>query len=112
MKRPDAILSEVVRLVAARCGIPTEQVGPETRLLHDLQIDGDDAAELIETFCGQFDMSSEGFNFSLYFNSEVTVERFVSILTRDRSRLLERDELRVKDLVVAAQEKRFGARCD
>jgi len=41
----------VAAFVAEQCGVAVERIGPDTRLLHDLAIDGDDAAESIAAFC-------------------------------------------------------------
>lgn len=43
----DNIENEVAAVVAARAGIPVEEVKSDTRLWHDLKLGGDDFADLI-----------------------------------------------------------------
>jgi hypothetical protein len=98
---------QVTVFVAERMGIPVEQINPDSRLLHDLRIDGDDADELLEEFFRRFDVHRGRFDFSRFFNGEAGIEQMIALFTRDRSRLLEREPLRVSDLVNAARERRF-----
>ncbi len=44
----DHIEVDVLRIVASHAGIPREHVSPGARLWHDLQLAGDDFADLIE----------------------------------------------------------------
>ena len=45
----DRIDDEVAAIVAAHAGIPIDQVGPGTRLWHDLKLAGDEFGEVIES---------------------------------------------------------------
>jgi len=46
-------------------------------------------------------------NFSLYFNSEITIDGLMALFTRDKTKMLEREELRISDLAEAVREKRL-----
>jgi len=47
-KGTDQLEGEVAKVVAAHAGVPVEQVGPSTRLWHDLRLAGEDFADVIE----------------------------------------------------------------
>lgn len=98
---------QIVLLVAERLGIPADQIHPGTRLLHDLRVDGDDAEELLDEFFRRFEVHPGRFEFSRFFNSEAGIEQTLALFTRDRSRLDEREPLRVKDLIQAATDRKF-----
>lgn len=62
---------EVRKLVAARSGQRLELIKSDSRLFHDLGIDGDDAEELLVAFGERFNLPINDFPFAQYFGSEV-----------------------------------------
>ena len=85
-----------------------KELTPETGLLHDLGIDGDDAYELIEAFCEEFNIQNmSAFDFSTYFGPEVG-DLFILLycLVFDRDKLL-RIPITLRDLVKSAEAKRW-----
>ncbi len=48
-----------------------ERLTPDTRLLHDLGIDGDDAEEILTDFAEQFQVDLSAFRFTEHFGSEL-----------------------------------------
>lgn len=57
-------------LVCRKTGLKAEDVRSESRLLHDLGITGDDAAEFIEEFAQIFSVDMSAFPFRRYFTGE------------------------------------------
>ncbi len=103
----DDVSRQLVLFVAEWLGIPSDQIRPETRLLHDLHVDGDDASELLDEFFRRFEVHPGRFEFSRFFNGEAGIEQMLALVTRDRSRLDEREALRVGDLIRVATERKF-----
>ncbi len=67
----DEIFARVKAFVAEHHRIAEKKFNPDTRLVEDLGIDGDDAVELIEAFCDEFEIQDmSDFNFSNYFGPE------------------------------------------
>ncbi|QJE98961.1 DUF1493 family protein [Luteolibacter luteus] len=63
-------LSEVTRFVAGEIGCDPSKLTPATRLLEDLGIDGDDAAELMESFAFRFAVDLTGYDHRRHFGPE------------------------------------------
>ena len=78
----------VAGMVAKKCGLKQPQVRPDSRLLHDLNIDGDDAAELIQEICTHFSINMGGFVFDEFFGSEGRFFNPFWFLRRNSSRHL------------------------
>ena len=57
----------IIRLVAAKAGLNPIDISLSSRLLHDLKIDGDDAAELLSNYSEVFQVDISGFNFMVHF---------------------------------------------
>jgi hypothetical protein len=84
------------------------QIGLETRLLHDLDITGDDAAEFITCFAEEFRVDISKFRFEDYFGPEPSLANPFWWLPKERASLRERcQELSVAKLVEAAQKRRL-----
>jgi len=60
----------IIKLIADQSGVKPEQISLETRLNHDLSIDGDDADELLESYAEVFSVDMTGFQWSKYFRDE------------------------------------------
>jgi acyl carrier protein len=67
------LADEVRTLLANQCGVSEDRISSSTRLLDDLGIDGDDAAELLEAFAAKFDVDLSGFDFQSFFHSEAAL---------------------------------------
>jgi len=68
-------------------------------------VDGDDAAELMEAFAGEFDVDLAGFDFSQYFGSEgfnPFYDIFVPLFRRDK---LKHTEITLQDLASSTEAK-------
>ena len=64
------IEKRVIHLVSEETGANINKISPETALLHDLGVDGDDADEFIIRFADEFDVDISEFQFEEYFGSE------------------------------------------
>jgi acyl carrier protein len=65
-----AIADEVMQFVANARGMSLGRIHPDSRLLEDLGLDGDDALELMLDFFERFHVSKDGFVFNQYFGPE------------------------------------------
>lgn len=63
----------IIRFIARKTGLQIEEVTPSSRLLHDLQTDGDDAEELLTEYSEAFKVDLTGFNFGSHFRSEPNI---------------------------------------
>ena len=61
---------EVFQFVADECGVPRERLALETRLLHDLKIDGAGGTDLVERFANRFGVELKEFRNELHFGPE------------------------------------------
>ena len=52
--QPDHLDPELLRILAHRCGRPPDEMLPETHIVFDLGIDGEDCAELIDDIEARF----------------------------------------------------------
>ncbi|MDP3024437.1 MAG: DUF1493 family protein [candidate division Zixibacteria bacterium] len=64
------ILEKIKDFVAENLVVKKEKLTAGTRLLEDLGIDGDDAAEFIEVFSKKFDIDMTDFVFEKHFGQE------------------------------------------
>ena len=85
-----------------------EELTPDTRLLHDLGIDGDEGNELLEAFCEEFDIQNMSeIDLSAYFGPEGgDLFIFLYYLVFDRDKFL-RIPITLRDLVKSAEAKRW-----
>ena len=63
-------LQAVSQFVSEELGVPATRIKPETRLLHDLGVDGDDAGDLLQHFSARFHVDLSAFRFSWHFGPE------------------------------------------
>jgi acyl carrier protein len=63
-------VEEVRALIVEQANVLPERVTPETRLLHDLGIDGDDAVELLLAFEQRFGVDLAALQFGRHFGPE------------------------------------------
>jgi acyl carrier protein len=105
--RREFIEDRVKELIADELAVRPEELGPGTRILHDLGADGMDGYELMERFRERFDVDMSEFQFGLHFGPE-GCEPF-SLLYR---LVFARDKLKhvpitVNDLVEAAERGKW-----
>ena len=63
-------LQAVREFVSDELGVPAARIKPETRLLHDLGVDGNDAGDLLQHFSARFHVDLSAFHFSSHFGPE------------------------------------------
>ena len=66
----DELTQDVVHFVSKEIGEKLSHLQPNSRILHDLGVDGDDAFELIIKFCKHYEVDSSDFQYNQYFGSE------------------------------------------
>ena len=95
----------VREFVSKEIGVPSARIKPETRLLHDLGVDGDDAGDLFEHFSARFHVDISAFQFSRHFGPEAGPNPLYYIWCRLFARHREQDDLPVtiQDLAEAAE---------
>ena len=59
--------ADVAAFIAQQTKEPLSNLAPETRLLHDLRLDGDDAHNFLSEFATRFDVDLTTFSFLEYF---------------------------------------------
>ncbi|MBI1926411.1 DUF1493 family protein [Candidatus Poribacteria bacterium] len=109
----DTILARVKAFVAEHHRIAEKKFNPDTRLLEDLGIDGDDGVELIEAFCEEFEIDPSTIHISEYFGPEGcdligSLFGFLYDLLFDKEKLRSTSTpITLHDLAESAQAKRW-----
>jgi hypothetical protein len=67
-------IDEVKKLVSKEFSVKFGKLTNETRLLHDLGMDGDDAREFMQVFSKNFQVDLSEFEFCQYFGEEAGAE--------------------------------------
>lgn len=100
---------EIITLISRATGIHSNDIRLDSRLLHDLGVSGDDAAELLETFSRHFSVDMSGFSFPVYFTGEVNWENVCRALGISRNGAIFEDKkpLTVSKLIEIAQIGRW-----
>lgn len=100
----------LIRLITSETGFSKNKISLETRLYHDIGLDGEDAEEFIEAFSEAFDVDMNGFEFYRYFNKEGldSLALFGSLFKAKRNQK-PLDEITVEMLEHAALKKRWNA---
>jgi hypothetical protein len=70
MNEAKSKIDEVKELVSKEFSVKVEKLSNQTRLSHDLGMDGDDAWDFIEVFSKHFQVDMAEFEFRLYFGEE------------------------------------------
>ena len=99
----DPLRERIRDLIARRTGLRREEIVPESRLLHDLGIDGDDAAELLSEYSTTFGVEMSGFDSDRFFGGEPHLFNFWRLVGKDRWL-----PLTVEDLYRSALHKKFS----
>ncbi len=102
------IFAQVRTFVAKYNGIAEEKLKADTRLFHDLGIDGDDGDELIEAFCEAFEIQDKSnMNLAEYFGPEGCNPfgfLYDLLFAREKFRKI---PITLQDLAKSAQAKRW-----
>jgi hypothetical protein len=98
-------LQAVREFVSVEIGVPAARIKPESRLLHDLGVDGDDAGDLLQHFSARFHVDISAFQFSRHFGPEAGWNPLYFIYRCLFARRREPDDLPVtiQDLAEAAE---------
>ena len=95
--------------VSEKLDIPKERLNLSTRLLHDLYLDGDDAAGFLKDFSQQFGVNMNELDFRRHFSSELEAGiRWVLQKTIGPERL-GYAPVTLQDLLEAANSGRWAA---
>ena len=98
----------VLNVIARKTGLDANKISMESRILHDLGLDGDDAIEAIQEISDKCLMDMAGFDATQYFCSEPTLLSLLWFLpSQKRNRISEKRAITVGQLVEAAQRGRF-----
>jgi len=96
-------LQAVREFVSEELGVPVGRIKPETRLLHDLGVDGDDAGDLLQHFSARFHVDLSVFHFYSHFGPEAGWDPIHSIYCFLFARSSQRDiPVTIQDLAEAA----------
>jgi len=99
---------EVFQFVADECGVPRERLTLDTRLLHDLRIDGADGTDLVERFAKRFGVEMTGFRNELHFGPEAGCNPVAYLWLRAfQSNKLQFVPITIGDLVEAATTRHW-----
>jgi len=101
---------QVVSVLARRSGVAKDQVRPETRLVEDLKLDGDDAVDALLEISKKCSMDVSGFDSSVYFRSEPTLLSLFRFLPSQKKRSMAKQTITVAELVDAARRGSFQSR--
>ena len=98
-------LQAVREFVSAEIGVPVARLKTESRLLHDLGVDGDDASDLFQHFSARFHVDISAFQFSRHFGPEAGWSPLYFIYSRLFTRHRAQDDLplTIQDLAEAVE---------
>lgn len=102
-----SIEQEVVELVARMTGKSKAKITPE-KTFRDLGIDGDDAVELIDKLCEQYQVPVDGVDLRKYIGPEgafTVVNHVFNAVARKGT--TECKELKISDLIKTAEDHRW-----
>ena len=110
MAGANASLNEkVLQLVAKKTGLQLAKLTMDSRLLHDLGVDGDDAAELLTSFADEFRVDMTTFRFSKHFRPEPSLLDLISFLrSPHQDDLSTKIPITLRDLADAATIRTWG----
>jgi len=66
----DDIFNRIATMIEVETGYSKSKISRKTRLYQDINIDGEDAEELLYKYSELFDIDMSDFEFCRYFNSE------------------------------------------
>jgi acyl carrier protein len=92
-----------VSILARRSRIAKEQITPDTRLVEDLKLDGDDAVDALLEISKKCAIDVSRFESTRYFRSEPTLLALLPFLPSQRKRAEPKQPLTVGDLINAVR---------
>lgn len=98
------LYKQVVKIIEYQSG--AKKIKPESRIAHDMGVDGDDADELINALQKQFDIDMTNFSFDKHFGPEGfnPISFIYFLFNRNKLNLI---PITVMDLYIAAKTKKF-----
>jgi hypothetical protein len=106
----DELARNVIEFVAAQTGHKVSKLGLDSRLFHDLGVDGDDGLELLQAFSRRYSVPIDGVETSRYFGPEASlgmVSLVRSLLSPKHKAGREMAPIHIRDLVVCAREQKW-----
>jgi hypothetical protein len=119
---------DVYRFIEDETGYSFKRIRPDTTLLGDIRMDGDDADEFFEHFAGRFQVDMAGFAIDRHFHSEgellsgsplgclllpvTLVKSWAWPDAQDLHEVFGKVPIRVRDLLEAAESKKWASRTE
>jgi len=100
-------VEEVIAVVSRKTGIPVSRLSLNNRLLHDLGVDGDDAAELFLELERVFGLDLGSFRGERYFRSEPHLFNIFRRPSAQRMDIEGKVPVTISDLVDAVEHGRW-----
>lgn len=101
------IQKEVVLFLSNFCGIRHDLINPDSNIATDLNIEGDDAVDLLNEFSRRFSVDITSININEYFVPESYFNPLTVIWEKIMNKKQEIKPLQVKDFIEAAINKKF-----
>ncbi|HWU55046.1 MAG TPA: DUF1493 family protein [Rhizomicrobium sp.] len=99
----------ILRLLAQKTGRRPDSIADNARLLHDLGLDGDDAAAAITDISKALKVDISAFNYSKYFRPEPSLLSLFRFLPSQRNEQLSKKQpLTVAELIGAAERGKLS----
>lgn len=108
MNEEDVLTENVCIFLSDYLRLARKSVSINSRLLQDLGVDGDDAADVLAAFSKKFNVDLSGLELSRHFGPEASFNPLTwlgQLLTRGRSKPI---TITVKDLVISARRGRWA----
>ena len=93
----------VIAVLTRRSRLAKDQVTPESQLVEDLKLDGDDAVDALLEIFKECSMDVSVFDSTRYFRSEPTLLSLLPFLPSQKKRTEPRQPLTVGELIEAAR---------
>ena len=101
---------QVISFVKDKLWEPKGGLTLESRLFHDLGVDGDDGVDFLIAYCEKFDVPVTDIQFNMHFGSEAGATPFTFIrwiIDKDFRKGKKMMPIRIKDLIEGADKKRW-----
>lgn len=74
---PASLQESLIEFVSTELRVKSSRLTPQTRINHDLGVDGDDGLDFIAAFSRRFNVDISSFQASLYFGPEAAGNPFI-----------------------------------
>ena len=101
MKNENDLSDAVINFLSEELSINKLKICNDTRIFHDLGVDGDDADELLSNYSDKFNVNINEFSFSIYFGLEASLTP-ISLIKHLLGKSKKLKPLFVKDLIDGA----------